>query len=96
MRRTLVMAADPTIKQVMRKRPLTGNHASREGMFHFPDRAFDSGPVVLAILLAQPHFASSLGHGHLGGSKSQAEGGALFPRLSRTALLEIKGTGLAA
>ena len=67
----------------------------RERMFHFSDRAFDGCPVVLAFLLALPHFASPLGHGHLGGRKAQAEGGTLFPRLSRTALCEMKRTGLA-
>ena len=70
-----------------------GQLASREGMFHFSDRAFDGCPGVLACLLAQPHFASPLGHGHMGGSKSQAEGGTLFPGASRTAFCEIKRTG---
>jgi hypothetical protein len=64
-------------------------------MFHFTDCPFDGGPVVLACLLAQPHFASSFGHRYLGGKKAQSEGGALFPRPSRAALFEIKRTGLA-
>ncbi len=70
-----------------------GQLASRERMFHFPDRAFDGCPVVLVCLLNLPHFASPLGHGHLGGSKSQAEGGTLFPGASRTAFCEMKRTG---
>jgi len=64
-------------------------------MFHFPDRAFDGGPVVPAFLPREAHFASSFGHRYLGGKKGQAEGRALFPRPSWAALFEMKRTGLA-
>jgi hypothetical protein len=69
--------------------------AGQEGMFHFTDRTFDGCSEILAILLAQSHFASPFGYCDLRWKKGQTEGGALFPRPSRTALFEKKRTGLA-
>ena len=64
-------------------------------MLHFPYRAFDGCPVVLAFLLTLLHLTPSLGYRYLGVTKGQTEGRALLPRSGRAVLVKIKRASLA-